>query len=43
VIDRRKFRHEAQLVLDRWQTQQRAASACGVAQLGQRHIGMSRW
>ena len=39
----RKCRHVAQLVLDFWQTQQRAASACGVLQCGQCQIGMARW
>jgi hypothetical protein len=39
----RKFRHVAQLVEDLWQTQQRAVSAWGVPQCGQRHSGMGRW
>jgi hypothetical protein len=30
-------------VEERWQTQQRAVSACGVPQCGQRHNGMARW
>jgi hypothetical protein len=28
-------------VVDRWQTQQRDASACGVAQWGQRQTGIA--
>jgi hypothetical protein len=40
---RRKWRQAPQAVLDRWQTQQRAVSAWGVAQCGQRHIGMAGW
>ena len=30
-------------VVDRWQTQQRAVTCWGVAQCGQRHIGMPGW
>jgi hypothetical protein len=37
ATDLRKCRQEAQEVVDRWQTQQRAASAWGVAQWGHRH------
>jgi hypothetical protein len=33
----------AQLVLERRQTQQRAASGCGVRQCGQRQFGMRGW
>jgi hypothetical protein len=39
--DRRKCRHVEQVVDDRWQTQHRAASGCGVPQCGHRHIGMA--
>jgi hypothetical protein len=39
----RKFWHVAQLVDDLWQTQQRAVSACGVPQCGQRHNDMGGW
>jgi hypothetical protein len=40
ATERRKWRHVAQEVVDRWQTQHRAASAWGVAQWGHRHTTM---
>ena len=40
ATERRKWTHVAQLVLERRQTQQRAASGCGVRQCGQRQFGM---
>ena len=36
----RKLRHVAHEVVERWHTQQRAASACGVEQWGHRQTGM---
>ena len=43
AIDRRKWMQVAQLVLERRQTQQRAASGWGVRQCGQRQFGMGGW
>jgi len=40
-MEARKLRQVPQLVEERWQTQQRAVSACGVLQCGQRHNGMA--
>src|SRR5438093_8595495 len=37
----RKWRQVAQLVLERRHTQQRAVSACGVPQCGQRHVAVT--
>ena len=42
AIERRKWRQLAHEVVDRWQTQQRAASGWGVAQWGHRHTAMAR-
>jgi hypothetical protein len=42
AIERRKWRQVPHDVVDLWQTQQRAASACGVAQWGHRHTAMVR-
>lgn len=39
-MPRRKCWHVEQVVEDRWQTQQRDASAWGVPQWGHRHIDM---
>jgi hypothetical protein len=43
AIARRKWAQVPQLVLDRRQTQQRAASGCGVRQCGQRQFAMRGW
>jgi hypothetical protein len=43
ATERRKWTQVAQLVLDLRQTQQRAASGCGVRQCGQRQFGMPGW
>jgi hypothetical protein len=40
AMDRRKWTQVAQLVLERRQTQHRAASGWGVRQCGQRQFGM---
>jgi len=42
AIERRKWRQVPHDVVDRWQTQQRAASDWGVAQWGHRHTAMAR-
>ena len=42
AIERRKWRQLPHEVVDRWQTQQRAASDWGVAQWGHRHTAMAR-
>ncbi len=41
ATERRKWTQVAQLVLERRQTQHRAASGCGVRQCGQRQFGMT--
>jgi len=43
AIARRKWAQVPQLVLERRQTQHRAASGCGVRQCGQRQFAMHRW
>jgi len=42
ATDRLKWTQVAQLVVERRQTQQRAASGCGVRQCGQRQFAMGR-
>ena len=43
ATDARKWRQVPHEVLERRQTQQRAVSAWGVPQCGQRHIAMRGW
>ena len=42
AIERRKWRQVPHEVVERWQTQQRAASDWGVAQWGHRHTAIAR-